>query len=150
MAPSASESLRPTLFIPERGHIEGQEDPLVRGVVLDVHVTDGLDTLAGYADGTARYLNHSGKAIIWDAPHSQIQSLIETLIALAAPLLRSSEAVPYGQFPAAPSQDPPQATFFGPDSLHVVQLGEGEASGRLLGAGAMLMQALIAAASRQR
>ena len=39
----------------------------VYGVVLDVPVGGGRDTLAAYEDGSARYLNYSGKAIVWDA-----------------------------------------------------------------------------------
>ena len=35
-----------------------------RGVVIDVGLDGGLDTLAGYEDGTARYLNQGGGAIV--------------------------------------------------------------------------------------
>jgi hypothetical protein len=38
-----------------------------RGVVIDVALEGGLDTLAGYEDGTARYLNQGGGAIVWEA-----------------------------------------------------------------------------------
>jgi hypothetical protein len=52
----------------------------VRGVVLEVHQKDGLDTLAAYSDGTARYLNHSGKLIVWDASDPSIGRSIDDLL----------------------------------------------------------------------
>lgn len=38
------------------------------GIVVEVALDEGLDTLAAYKDGTARYINHSEKIIIWDVP----------------------------------------------------------------------------------
>lgn len=44
-----------------------EEPTQVYGVVVDMPVGRGLDTLAAYQDGTCRYLNHSGKILIWEA-----------------------------------------------------------------------------------
>jgi hypothetical protein len=44
----------------------------VYGVVVDMPVKSGFDTLAAYEDLSARYLNFSGAAIIWDAPDSRM------------------------------------------------------------------------------
>ena len=45
---------------------EQPSDPArLYGVVVDMPVDDGLDTLAGYADGSCRYVNHSGKVLVW-------------------------------------------------------------------------------------
>lgn len=41
---------------------------------------DGYDTLAAYVDGSARYLNFSGKAIFWDTPDPMIKTLCRALI----------------------------------------------------------------------
>ncbi len=38
------------------------------GVVVEYPVETGVDYVAAYADGSARYLNFSGAAIIWDSP----------------------------------------------------------------------------------
>jgi hypothetical protein len=38
----------------------------VLGVTVEMPVRKGHDLLAAYRDGTARYLNYSGKAVIWD------------------------------------------------------------------------------------
>jgi len=41
----------------------------VYGIVLDVPVNSGLDTLAAYEDRRARYINFSGAVIVWDIGH---------------------------------------------------------------------------------
>lgn len=43
-----------------------EEAKRVLGVVVDVPVDKGADTLAAYADRSARYLNHDGSSIVWD------------------------------------------------------------------------------------
>jgi len=48
-------------------------------VVLEVGLEDGLDTLAAYKDGTARYINQSGKMIIWETRTRESDELIENL-----------------------------------------------------------------------
>ena len=57
------------------------------GVVLDVPLEQGYDTLAAYDDHTARYLNQAGGAIIWHAVDSEMDALIDALLAAARPLL---------------------------------------------------------------
>jgi hypothetical protein len=52
----------------------------VLGVVLEVHLGAGLDTLAAYADHSARYINQSGKLIVWEADEPQMSTLIDALL----------------------------------------------------------------------
>ena len=40
----------------------------------------GADVLAAYADGTARYVNHSGKAIVWEITDATITGIIRKLL----------------------------------------------------------------------
>ena len=49
------------------------------GVIVEVHMDEGLDVLAVYEDGSARYINYSGKLIVWDASTSESQRLKEDL-----------------------------------------------------------------------
>jgi hypothetical protein len=50
---------------------------LVLGVAAEMPVRKGHDLLAAYRDGTARYLNYSGKAVIWDDhSDSRVQAAI--------------------------------------------------------------------------
>ncbi len=42
------------------------EEKELLGVIVEVGLEDGLDVLASYQDGTARYINYTGKMILWD------------------------------------------------------------------------------------
>jgi hypothetical protein len=48
-------------------------------VVVEVGLDDGLDVIAAYADGTARYINQSGKMIFWESPEAESRALIQQL-----------------------------------------------------------------------
>jgi hypothetical protein len=52
----------------------------ILGVVVEVPVNEAYDTLAGYQDGSARYLNFSGKA-----PDETIKGLCLTLLGSSVP-----------------------------------------------------------------
>jgi hypothetical protein len=52
----------------------------VLGAVLEMPSSGAYDTLAGYADGSARYLNFSGKTIFWEAPDPAVKRLCQALI----------------------------------------------------------------------
>jgi len=47
------------------GHQPAQKELL--GIIVEVGLMEGLDVLASYSDGRARYINYSGKTIIWEA-----------------------------------------------------------------------------------
>lgn len=53
----------------------------VRGVVVDVAFDAGTDTLAGFEDGTARYLNQGGGGIVWETEDESIGAAIQALLA---------------------------------------------------------------------
>jgi hypothetical protein len=72
-----------------------------RGVVIDVGLDGGLDTLAGYEDGTARYLNQGGGAIAWEARDPSIDQAINALIVAAQAVVERSGPLD-GPRPAAP------------------------------------------------
>lgn len=52
----------------------------VLGAIIEMPSGDGVDTLAAYIDGTARYLNFSGRAIFWDQEDKDIKDLCQALI----------------------------------------------------------------------
>jgi hypothetical protein len=52
----------------------------VLGVVVEMPMRGAYDILAAYQDGSARYLNFSGKAIFWDQQDVAIKSLYQRLI----------------------------------------------------------------------
>jgi len=41
-------------------------DRILLGVVVELGLDEGLDVLAAYRDGTARYINYTGHMIIWE------------------------------------------------------------------------------------
>jgi hypothetical protein len=58
----------------------------VLGVVIEVPYENGEDILASYADGTSRYINHSGGMIVWEDFDETITPLIYEGLKLAHPL----------------------------------------------------------------
>ena len=55
-----------------------------RGVVVEMGLEAGVDTVAGYDDGSARYLNQTGGGVFWEAqatPDVVIVAAIDTLLA---------------------------------------------------------------------
>jgi hypothetical protein len=59
---------------------EGRSAFEVLGAVLEVPSGGAYDTLAGYVDGSARYLNFSGKVIFWDAQDPAVKQLCQGLV----------------------------------------------------------------------
>jgi len=57
------------------------------GVIVEVGMDEGLDVLAAYEDGTARYINYSAKLIVWDARTNESDEIIADLFATARPLV---------------------------------------------------------------
>jgi hypothetical protein len=63
----------------------------VLGVIIEVPMSGGYDTLAAYADGSARYLNYSGSGIFWDKPDDIIKSLCTNFIKSTLPASGSAK-----------------------------------------------------------
>jgi len=57
-------------------------------VIVEVGLDDGLDVLAAFKDGTARYINQSGKMIIWEAASDEAGTLIKELFASSIPVIQ--------------------------------------------------------------
>jgi len=55
-------------------------------VIVEIGLEDGLDVLASYKDGTARFINHTGKMIFWEATD-------KTSDTLTAELFQNSENI---------------------------------------------------------
>lgn len=49
------------------------------GVVIEAGLPDGLDVLAAYEDGSARYINFTGKIIVWDTATEESETLVNEL-----------------------------------------------------------------------
>lgn len=53
------------------------------GVVVEVGMDEGLDVLAAYQDGSARYFNYTGKLIVWETKTEGSNGLISSLLTTA-------------------------------------------------------------------
>jgi hypothetical protein len=61
-------------------HPEPETAKRVYGAVVEVTLQNGLDVLAAYADRTARYLNWSGAAVVWEAPDARFDAEIAAVL----------------------------------------------------------------------
>ena len=52
----------------------------ILGVVVEVGLEAGNDTLAAYADGSVRYINHSGKLAVFDGGPPEVSELAQKLL----------------------------------------------------------------------
>ncbi len=58
------------------------------GVIVEVSLEEGLDALAVYEDGTARYINYSGKLVIWETVTAESRELSEALFSAARQVVK--------------------------------------------------------------
>lgn len=90
------------------------------GVVVEVGLEGGVDTLAAYEDGTARYLNYSGKTIFWNAATTHSQALIDELFAQSNKVV--DRIGPWdGERLAPPAQGVMRLSFLMSDGLYFGQ-----------------------------
>ena len=106
----------------EAGHAPpAEQGKQLLGVVVEVALPGGLDLLAAYADGSARYWNYSGAGVVWDAPDDRMRPRIDQLFAVSRAVV---DAIgPWeGPRPAAPTGDRVRLNFLTPGGLN---FGEG-------------------------
>ena len=49
------------------------------GVIVEVALPEGLDVIAAFQDGTARYINYSERLLIWEAETPESSELVSKL-----------------------------------------------------------------------
>ncbi len=89
----------------------------VFGVVVDMGLAEGLDTLAAFADGSARYFNHSGAALVWDPPDMTVGQLARALLDAAAAIAIMTGTLD-GPRPAAPGSGQAMISVLTPGGIH--------------------------------
>ena len=123
------------------------EQKRVLGVVVDVPVESGVDSVAAYEDGTARYLNYSGAAILWEAPDDRLAAVVREVLAAGQKI-----ATVIGPWEGARPELPAGQTrlsMLTPSGIHFGQapfaaLAREPMAAPLIDAATRLMQALIA------
>ncbi|WP_428663012.1 hypothetical protein [Runella sp.] len=56
------------------GHSPTKKELL--GVIIEVALDEGLDVLASFNNGTARYINHTERIIVWETTHDEAANKI--------------------------------------------------------------------------
>ena len=84
--PSEEGRVRYLAFSRLRAAGQPVEPKKLLGVIVEVPLAGGLDTLAAYSDGSVRYVNQSGKLVLIEGVAS-FRSLVENLFAAAEPIV---------------------------------------------------------------
>ncbi len=130
----------------------GETPPLsvakeILGVVVEVSMDDGEDLLAAYADLSARYINYSGAAIIWEHPDDSLDQMIAELLEAGMRIIH--QIGPWqGPRPGPPASGEARVNLLTPSGLHFGQapydlLANDAMGGPILRAALNLMKALI-------
>jgi hypothetical protein len=125
----------------------------VYGVIVDVPIETGFDTLAAYEDRSARYLNFSGAAIVWDAPDARMDDRVRDLLLAGqelAPLIGPWDQArpPLAAGRARISLLTPGGFHFGEGPFEA--LAQDAKAARLIATAAALMRSLIEVAEQTR
>jgi hypothetical protein len=121
----------------------------VEGAVFEVDTGRGAETLAAYADGTARYLLPSGARFVWDAPDKRLAPLIDAVVAAAGAI---SADLPLGRLPGEPGRDIARITLLTPAGPRAVEepvaeiASQASARAPLFAAATALLSAILAIA----
>lgn len=59
------------------GHVIDKK--VLLGVIVEIGLEGGLDVLASFNDGTARYINQTGKIIIWETVDEILNTLLDKI-----------------------------------------------------------------------
>lgn len=101
----------------------GQKVPTKKlfGVIVEVPLQEGLDVLAAFSEGGVRYLNQSGKVLIFEGQGNPVEGLAKELLTVSLPVVNAIGPWEKQRLP------PPQAgnvriTFLVSDGLY---FGEG-------------------------
>ena len=118
------------------------------GVIVEVSLDNGVDVLAAYRDNTARYINYSGKMVIWENTVDQgINNKIAELIQKGEQVIMRIGPWDKKRLPP-PKKGDVRLTFLVSDGLYFGQgafslLSKDPIGGAVLKASAELMKMLI-------
>jgi hypothetical protein len=137
-------------WLQSHGHtIDGKE---LLGVVVEVPLDGGLDTLAAFADEGVRYINQTGKTSIFEGPIAALSPSVKRLFDASRAVI--ARIGPWGKprLPP-PGRDRVRLTFLVSDGLY---FGEGEMdvfqrdamAGPVIQAAGELLQRVVATTTR--
>jgi len=129
----------------KKGIIPPQKDLLA--VVVEVGLENGLDVVAAYKDGNARYINHSEKMIIWETKTDHSAALINQLFFEGEKIINQIGPWDKPRRPA-PGKDMVRINFLVSDGLYFGEgpfdfLSRDQMGGPIIAAAEALMTFLI-------
>jgi len=136
-------------FLRQMGHKPETEGARkVLGAVVEVGLSEGLDIVAAYSDGTARYYNYSGAAVIWERPNMSLDQQIKSLLSSTFRIAMHAGIWDQAR-PSAPcngtvrlSALTPAGLIFGEGPMDIML--NDKVAGSVLEAAQLLMEGLIA------
>ena len=90
------------------------------GVIIEVGLENGLDVVAAFKDGTARYINQSGKLIIWETKTEESEKLGDNLFAASLEVVSKIGAWDKARLPQ-PGKDQIRINFLVAEGLYFGQ-----------------------------
>ena len=102
-----------------KGHKPKKKELL--GVIIEVGLDNGLDVLASFHDGTSRYINQTGKMIIWETTDETSNKLTQDLFTKSREILKQIGPWDKPRLPH-PRTESARITFLVSDGLY---FGEG-------------------------
>jgi hypothetical protein len=105
-------------WLREHGHSVPSRQLL--GVIVEVPVAGGLDTLAAYPDGRVRYINHTGKLAVFEGGVELLDAKAKSLVASAIPAVNTMGPWEEKRLPP-PTKGNVRMTFLVSDGLYLGQ-----------------------------
>jgi hypothetical protein len=124
----------------------------LEGVVVEVGLEGGLDLLAAYRDLSARYVNFSGAAVVWEHPDRSLDGDLEALLAAGRRVVAAIGPWERPR-PPPPGNGEVRINFLTASGLHFGQgryqdFSSDGLGGPVLAAAVRLIQALISKSNR--
>jgi hypothetical protein len=98
----------------------------VLGIVVEVPLEGSLDTLAAFADGRVRYINHTGRIAVFDGAPEEVAEQARLLIAAAIPA--AIKGIAQQKRGATPTEGNLRFSYLSTEGLRVRDGGFGEVS----------------------
>jgi len=117
---SAESRVRVLAYNALRARGEKSPDKILLGVILEVGMPEGLDTLAAFADGSARYINYTGKMAIVEGVPNPFQKEIKEVLDSSKPIITVIGPWDKDRLPP-PSKGMIRITFLVSDGLYFGQ-----------------------------
>jgi hypothetical protein len=136
-------------WLSARGEVPPSKEIL--GVVIEVGLEQGNDTLAAYSDGSVRYINQSGKLAVFEGAPPEVVAQAKVLVATSQPTVAQIGAWDKPRRPP-PSRGDVRLTFLVADGLYFGEgpfrlLAKDPRARQVIDAGTTLLQMCVRAAT---